>query len=411
MKHIAVIDIGSQTIKTAVAKINGRDKSLQILAIQEIETDGIRKGAVTDINETANSISKVLETLSSVADTRIREAFIGVSDPQINLRQSEGMIIISRADSEVTEEDIKRAYQASETSNVSQNREIIHTIAKDFSVDDEMNIKNPIGMRGLKLKMNALIIEGLLPSMKNVRKVVELAGVNSSGLIFSPLASARAVLTKKQKELGVILLDIGATISTLLVYKDGEVVHGRVLDIGSANITNDIAINLKIQIEIAEKLKIEYGSALPHLVSKKEIVDFESLGISDLKMSRKALAVIINKRLKEFSKILSKELAKIDKNFKVPGGIVITGGGSKLPLMENFFKKELKLPAQIGIPDKIEGFIDKANDPAYASLIGLLLLGGDDLNIEAGGFSQRFLHSSSDESRGFWGRLFKNFLP
>jgi cell division protein FtsA len=411
MKHIAVIDIGSQKIKAAVAKVTGRDNSLQILAIHEVETDGIRKGAVIDINETANSISKLLETLSSLADTRIRGVFIGISDPHINLRNSEGMIIISRADSEVTEEDIKRAYQASETSNVSQNREIIHTIAKDFSVDDETNIKNPIGMRGLKLKMNALIIEGLLPSMKNVRKVVELAGVSSSGLIFSPLASARAVLSKKQKELGVILLDIGATTSSILVYKDGEVIYGRVLDIGSANITNDIAINLKIQTEIAEKIKIEYGACLPHLVSKKEIVDFESLGISDLKLSRKSLAVIINRRLKDFSKILSKELSKLEKNFKVPGGIVITGGGAKLPFIQNFFKKELKLPAQIGISDQVDGFIDKVNDPAYASLVGLLLCGNDDLDQGSEGFSQKFLRSSNDESRGFWGRLFKNFLP
>ncbi|MBI3458711.1 cell division protein FtsA [Candidatus Azambacteria bacterium] len=411
MKYIAAIDIGSQTIKAAVAKITGRDKSLQILAIHEMETDGIRRGTIIDINETANSISGILETLSSLADIRIKEAFIGVSDSQINLRQSEGMIIISRADSEVTEEDIKRAYQAAETSNISQNKEIIHTIAKDFSVDDEMSIKNPIGMRGLKLKINALVVEGLLSSLKNVKRVVELAGVNSSGLIFSPLAGARAVLNRKQKELGVILLDIGATTSSLLVYKDGEVIHGRVLDIGSVNITNDIAINLKIQTEMAEKIKIEYGACLPHLVSKKEIIDFEGLGINDLKMSRKSLAVIINKRLKEFSKILTKELSKIDKNFKVPGGIIITGGGAKLPQIETFFKKELKLSAQIGFPDKVEGFIDKANNSAYASLIGLLLCGLDDLGNENGGFSRKFFRSSGEKSRGFWGQLFKNFLP
>ncbi len=405
MKYIASLDIGSQTIKAAVAKING-SKIIQILAIEETESDGIRKGVIVNIEEAANSIFKLIESVSQIAGVGIKDIYVGVGDTQIGMRSSHGVVIVSRADSEITEDDVKRVYGAVEGLKLPQNREILHLIPKDFVVDGDGGIKNPVGMKGLKLEINALIIEGFTPFIKNLKKAVELSNINSLGTIFSPLASARSVLIKRQKELGVVVLDIGATTSGLAVYKEGEVIYSRVIDIGSAHITNDIAIDLKVQTELAEKLKIEYGVSLPNSVSKKEIIDLETLGLAGLKISRKNIAVIINKRLTEIFKLIKKELDKLEKPLRLPGGIVITGGGSKIPLIVDLVKKEFKLPAQIGFPTGVNG-IDKVDDPSYASLIGLILWGVD---LKKGG-SEGYLGSFDGGVSNFFKMVLKNILP
>lgn len=408
MRYLTALDIGSQTIKGAVVKLNSGKKPLEILAMVEVEGEGIRKGVVVNIEEAANSLFKLSESLSQISGVRAREAYVGVGDPQMTRRDCRGMIIVSRADSEISDEDVKRVYQAAESLNPPQNKEILHIVPKEFIVDGEAGIKNPVGMKGLKLETNALIIEGFSPFVKNLNKAVELAGFYSQGLIFSPLAAARAVLTKRQKELGVIVLDIGSTNSGLVVYRDGEIVSAQIFPVGSAHITNDIAVNFKIQIELAEKMKVEYGAAMPNLISKKEIIDFESLGISNLRVSRKNLSNIINKRLKEIFRLVSKELNSIEKNMKLPGGLILTGGGSKMPLIVDLAKKEFKMPAQIGFPSGIAGLIEKVDDPTHASLVGLLLWG---IDMKRGFGSQGFMTSFDYGPAGFFKKVFKNILP
>jgi len=407
MKYITAIDLGSQTIKGVIAKNGG--KEAQILATAEVPADGVRRGVIVNIEEAANSVAKVLDTLFQISGIRPRDVYVGFGDPQIAVRETKGTIIVSRADQEISEEDVIRAFQAAETINIPQNKEVVHIIPREYVVDGEGGIKDPVGMKGLKLEVNALLIEGFGPFIKNLNKAVELCGVEIAGLVFYPLASARAVLSKRQRELGALVIDIGGTTTGIAVYEDGEVTHAQVLPIGSSHITNDVAIHFKLQIDLAEKIKIEYGASMPTSISKKEILNLEELGINVPGISRKALAAIINRRMKEIFKTVLKELKKFNKNIKFPGGVVITGGGAKIPLVVDLIKKEFKLPAQIGFPEGADGLTSAMDDPRLATLVGLVEWG---IEMKGGSYRRGIFSGTLRSGPGmFLKKVIKNILP
>jgi len=406
---ISGLDIGSSNIRLAVAqKIKGSQK-IEMLGTVSCPSSGIRRGAITDIQGVASSIKSVLEEVERTIGKTISRIYVNIGGSHILTTKNRGVVVISRADGEISQEDVNRVILGAEAISLPKNREIIHVVPQEFIIDEERGIKDPLGMHGIRLEVEALIIHGSASFLKNFNKCLEEAGLKIEDTVISPLSSARAVLSKRQKELGVAMLDIGGGTTGMAVFEEGDLLHTAILPLGSSHITSDIAIGLQIDIDVAERLKVEYGSAMSSEIPKTEKIEFSKVDSGEGEFSRREIAGIIEARLYEIFDMANKELNKIGKASLLPAGAVITGGGSKLPFLVDLAKKVLKLPCQIGFPQESEfgGIIDKINDPSFASTAGLLLWGKDALEREKEG---RFSLSGV----GFGARvrkIFKTFLP
>jgi cell division protein FtsA len=293
-------------------------------------------------------------------------------------------VAVSRADYEIHKDDVDRATIASQAIKLAPNRVVLHAITKEFIVDGVGDIRDPLGMTGNRLEINSLIIDVFEPATKNLTKCVEMAGGIVSGLIFSPLASARSVLSKNQKDLGVVLIDIGFSTTGICVYEEGKLIHAAVLPVGASNITNDLAIVLKTSVIAAEAIKLSFGSALAKEVSGKEIIDLRKIDPNAKNTTtKKKVAEIIETRLAEIFEFVNNELERVGKAGQLPAGVVLVGGGSKMSAIVDLAKHELKLPAQIGVPETAS--LEIANgelnlqieDPEFACAVGLVLWGSE----------------------------------
>jgi len=314
-----------------------------------------------------------MEIAEKMSGINVKKITFAIKSQKTVLENSKGVVAVGRVDGEVSQEDINRSLESVQSFSVPLNREIIHVIPRYYRLDDQENIKNPLGMKGVRLEVNASVVEEQSNYIGNLNKAVYQAGREVKSLVFSPLAAAEAVLDKKQKELGVAVLDIGATSTSLSVFEEDELVYCSVLPIGASHITNDIAIGLRVSIEVAEKVKLEYGSAFAEEISDKKEIDlsrFDSREEGSVYL--KHIVEYIEARLDEIFELVNKELKKAGKAGLLPAGVVLVGGGSKLPGIVDFAKEKLGLPAQIGYPQKIEGLVDKVDDPTFATTIGLL---------------------------------------
>jgi len=370
-KIIVGLDVGTCNIRAAVAMAK-ENAAPQILGVGKVASLGLRKGVVVDIEETVKGIKEALRLAERISGYEIDRVFVSVGGSHISCKMSKGVIAVSRADGEISQEDKERAINAASAISLQPNREILHVLPRRFTVDNQDAIKDPVGMSGVRLETDALIVEGSTPFIKNLIKCVRDAGVDEAGLLLSPLADSRAILTKRQKELGVLLLDLGGGTTGLSVFEEGDILHCQILPVGSMHITNDIAIGLRTSIETAEKLKLEYGSALPETISKKEMIDLTRIGEPEGQASRLQVAEIIEARVCELLDLVNKELKKIDRAGLLPAGVVLVGGGAKLPGLVELVKEKLKLPVQIGFPQGMEGVVDQVDDPGFATVCGLI---------------------------------------
>lgn len=346
---ITAIDIGTTAISTIVAE-KQKDGGIRILGVAQSPTFGMRRGSVVDIDEVAASLKKSIQEASKASGTGIKRAVVGVGGTHINTYDARGVVAISKADGEIAEEDIRRVIQAAENSlPKNPNREIIHIIPREYKIDSDSGIKNPVGMLGIRLEVDAMIVDGSKSALRSVIKCVEGAGVEIEDFIFSSLASAEAVLSKRQKELGVMLLDIGGGTSNYSVWEEGRLVHAGVFPVGGMHITHDIAVGLQVHIDTAEKIKLECGHSVPELFSKKDTIKLVDFGINgnDVYFKRH-IAEIVEARLKDIFEFASKELKRIDRFGLLPAGIVLIGGASRIPGIEEIAKKELRLPIEVG---------------------------------------------------------------
>jgi cell division protein FtsA len=277
---------------------------------------------------------------------------------------------VGRADQEIMVDDVVRVEEAATAIQLPPNREIIQVFPRSYSVDGQTNIKDPVGMNGVRLEVESHIISGSLPAIKNLDRSIHQAGIAIQGQVLVPLAAARAVLTKRQKELGVALVDIGGGTTGVAVYEEGDILYSSVLPVGAGHITNDLAIGLKTSIDIAEKIKLKYVRAHTSKASLSEKVKVEEL---DGEVTRKELQNIAGARLDEIFQLVRAELKKVGKDLMLPGGVVLTGGGAKMPGIEELAKEALQLPAVVGKPEGFSGIVDRINDPAFSAPIGLML--------------------------------------
>ncbi|MDP3991124.1 MAG: cell division protein FtsA [Candidatus Nealsonbacteria bacterium] len=398
-KIITGLDIGSHSIKTlAVARKNG-SQDLEFLGAVEIPSLGIRKGVVFDVEKVSNSVTEALGRLQQDIGRKIEDVYVNIGGSHIFSAPSRGTVIVSRADRRISEEDVNRVVQAAQAFPMPLNNEILEVFPKEFIVDGQGQIKEPRDMQGLKLEAEVLALCGFLPYKKNLAAAVLNANFQVLDVIPSCLASSRAVLTSQQKELGVCLLDIGAGTTDFMIYQEGDLSYAAVFPVGSSHITNDLAVGFKIDVELAEQIKKQFGTCLAKSGNKKEKVETENN--ETLIFSHKMLVNIINARVCEIFDLAQKELKKICPQGMLPGGVVLTGGGAKLPRIVELAKKELKLPARIGLPQGLEGL---EKDPALSTVYGLVLSGGED-----SGGEQRVIQRLS--KGGIFKKIFKVFIP
>src|SRR3989344_3194940 len=370
---ITALDIGTSTIHTIVAEEQRREGGLRILGVGVAPSAGVRRGAIVDIEEAAQAIRKSVDEARRSSGVPIKSVWVSVGGTAIFVSSSRGVVAVSRADGEISHEDVKRAVAAAQSFLPRQpNRETLHIIPRDFKVDNESGIKDPVGMRGVRLEVDTLIIECSSSFLKNLFKCVEGAGLKVEDYVFSPLAAAEAVLNKRQKELGTMLLDIGGSTATFMVFEEGAPIHAGVILVGGNHITNDIAIGMRTQVEVAERGKLAYGSCLSVELPKRDNIRLaEFIEGEDSSYSRRELAEIVEARLQDLYELVQKELKKIGKNQLLPGGVVLVGGSSLLPGLVNMAKQEVKLPVDLGQPLGFYEPLDEKLAPAFSTVFGV----------------------------------------
>lgn len=380
---IAGLDVGSTEIRMVVGQKvdSGEGERLQIIGAVSVPAEGISKGIVNSIEDATSSISACLEKAERLVGVPVSNVWVSLNDPYIKCQRSKGVVAVGKSDGEIVEDDIERAIEAARALSVPPNYEIIHVIPVKFTVDNQQDIKDPIGMNGIRLEVETLIIQALSSQIKNLTKAIYRTGFDIEDLVLSPLASAEAVLSNKQKELGVALVNIGASTTSMAVYEEGELLHTVVLPIGSEHITSDIAIGLRCPINLAERIKLEYGSCRSDKFGKKDEIDISDLAqeeeVNDEMnvISQKYVSEIIEARVEEIFSKIDDELKKIDRSGMLPSGIFLVGGGAKLDGLVDLAKKKLRLPAGLGVPKNIFSVIDKVENPEFLTALGLVVWG------------------------------------
>jgi len=365
------LDIGTGNIKMLVAAKKNGEPGLEVISQAQEPSLGVRKGVVIDVEKVSKNIQSLLDKIEMEIGQKPNSVYVNIGGSHIFSTSSRGTVAVSRADQKISEEDVERVLQAAQTFSLPLNKEILEVFPKEFIVDGEGGIKEVVGMQGVRLETEVLVLGGFSPYKKNLTQAVLNSNLQISDIIPSPLVSCGAVVSQRQKELGVAILDIGAGTSELAVFEEGDLVHLAIFPIGSANITNDIAIGLKTDVDTAEMIKIKYGSSVFKGNDKKERIETEE---EPLVFSQKMLVKIIEARVSEIFEEVQKELKKISKQGLLPAGLVLTGGGANLPKIVELAKKELKLPCRIGRPSDFTGLEE---DPALSTVCGLVLRGAD----------------------------------
>jgi cell division protein FtsA len=402
---VASLDIGSAKIRTVIAVVDGADGDRRVpnvIGVGLSPSLGMRKGHVIDVEELIHNIISSLEDAERMAGVPVNHVFVGMSGSHIESFDSRGVIAISG--SEITVEDIGRVLDAAQAVSIPANRRILHIEPKAYAVDEQKGIKNPLGMTGIRLEVEAHIITGQIQHVKNIEKCIDQAGVDIDALVPATIASAESTLTKRQKELGVIVIDIGAGCTSIAVFEEGTILHSVSLPIAGESVTSDVAIGLRTSIDTAEKIKIEYGSVLPAEMSEREMIDLSSVSKVDTQtVSKKYMAEIMQARYFEIFSLIKAELARIGRSGMLPAGAILTGGAVKAPGVLDLARDVLGLPVQMGFPVDIGGVIEKVDDPAYATALGTLVWGIREDEQHAGGmFRGNFQMKRTVQQVGSW---------
>jgi cell division protein FtsA len=414
---ITGIDIGSTKVATTVAAIS--DSRVSVIGVSgNVISKGINKGNVVDIDAAVEAISSSLERAERMAGVSVSSAFVTINGSHIETQNSHGVVAVNPVkDSEIAPDDVIRVTEAAQAVSLPSSREIIHVIPRDFIVDGQEGIKDPVGMTGIRLEVETNIIHGSSTAIKNLTKCVQQVGVNVEELIYTGLASSEAVLTDTEKELGVILVDVGGGTTSMIAYLEGSPIYSSVLPIGAKHITNDLAIGLRARLEDAEKIKLKISSERPdtsaHVAKgprQPDEFNISEFGLDIESVPRRLLYEIMDARLNEIFSLIALEVKKANLTGKLPAGIVITGGGALTSGIDRVAKNVLKMPVRIGYPKGVTGLIDEIQGPAFAATVGSVLYG---VNFIRSGSVLPFDKSQGKISVNF-SKLFekfRSFLP
>jgi cell division protein FtsA len=366
------LDVGTSTVRCVVGMLDANNPGkISVLGHGSSTNIGMRKGVVVHVDDAAEAIVQAVTEAERLSGIRLNGATVNVNGAHVSGINSKGVIAISAANREITAEDRYRVEEAATIVKLPPNREIIQVFAKNYRLDGQDNIKDPVGMRGVRLEVDTHIVSAATPNLRNLDMAMEKAQVAPHNHTLSSLAAAEAVLSRQQKEAGTVLVDIGAGTTNIVVLEDGEVQHVAVLPMGGANITNDLAIGLKTDLDVAEAVKVRYAT----LDTKKAPQNLR-LKIDNQEHIFKAdeIAMITEARVEELFEYVNKELTRIHRANKLPGGVVLVGGTAKLPGIAEYAREKMQLASRVGNLQSVSGLVDTVADPAYAAAVGLMML-------------------------------------
>lgn len=385
-KVLCGIDVGSSKIATLIATV-GEDNRINLIGVAATNSRGVKKGQIVDIEAVVEAVTESVESAERMAGYSVSSVYVSMGGPQIESINSHAVVAVAQPDSEITPHDIARVNEAARAIALPAAREILHVIPRTFTVDGQEGISDPIGMTGVRLETDTHIITGSSTAMRNLAKCVGMVGVDVEELVFSGMASAQAVLTETEKELGVILVDIGGETTDIVIFVDGAMAYSAVIPLGGRHVTSDIAVGLRISLESAEKIKQGLGKVpkAPVMPDEKDskdkkkeedLLDIKALGITEdiQKISRKAVVDgIIRPRLQEIFKYIGKEIKKSGYGAQTPSGLVICGGGALTVGVLEQAKYVLGFPARLGRIEGLIGLVDEIDSPSFATSAGLIL--------------------------------------
>jgi cell division protein FtsA len=388
------LDVGTSVVRCVIGVVDASNPNkLSIIGHGSAANTGMRKGVVVQVDEASDAVAHAIAEAERISGVRVQGATVNVNGTHVSGLNSKGVIAISAANREITADDRLRVEEAATIVQLPSNREIIQVFAQNYRLDGQENIKDPVGMHGVRLEVDAHIVTAATPNLRNLDMAVDKAEVAIHNHTLSGLAAAEAVLQRQQKEAGTVLLDIGSGTTNVVVLEDGEVQHVAVLPMGGQHITNDLAIGLRTDLDIAEAVKLQHanlGSAVP-----KRDIRVKAHG-QDHVFKAEDIAMITEARVEELFEYVNKELARIHKAHKLPGGVVLVGGTSKLPGIAEFAKEQLQLAARVGTLQPLSGLVDTVADPGYCTAVGLMILDmlllPETVSAASGGAADRTLH-------------------
>lgn len=407
ISQISVVDLGSSKITCVIATRSQDDAALRVVGVSSIASKGIRKSQIVDIEDAIEAVTESVESAERMAGLSVKDVTVSVSGIHIESQNSKGLVAVQNPDGEISQDDVSRVVEAAKAVPLPPQREILHVIPRFFLVDNQEGIKDPIGMSGVRLEAEAHLVTGSSVNLKNLSKVMSEIGVDTNGVTFAGLASSVSTLSDTEKELGVVMVDIGGGTTSLCVYLDGALSHSAVIPVGAKNITNDIAIGLRLSLDSAEIIKRNLAPET-HIAkvldpknpsSKKQAdeIDLHKLGLKDAprKISRKAVVEgIVRPRLNEIFELIKAELIKAGMGGKTPAGLVLTGGGALTYGLSETARKILNMQSRIAIPSGLTGLVDEIKTPEYATVAGLLILSGSAESSPSRGPGFKFLKFS-----------------
>jgi len=399
------IDIGTTTVRTVVAHIDGSTGVPTIVGVGHAPNSGMRKGVVVNLNGPAQAIDDALGEAERMSGYQVDAATISVNGTHILSTHADGMVAVGAADHEITRDDLLRIEEVATIGKVPANREILDVIPHAYKLDGQDNIKDPIGMTGTRLEIDAHVISALTPYLVNVQKAAETAKVEPHAVVVSAIAAARAVLGEQQLENGVAVIDMGGATTGISIYEEGDLQYTAVIPVGGVNITNDLAIGLKTDPEVAEKIKLEHASAVAR--SEDSVVNIKHDG-EVLTFSTNDIDEIVEARLEEIFEAIQHQLKKAGRAGKLPSGVVLTGGGAQLKHVVDYAKNFLGLAARIGKPTGYGGVADDIEKPAFATAIGLMLFDAERIAVDGRSGSKK-AKSSVKNAQGLVTKLFARF--
>lgn len=407
-KFAVGLDVGTENVRAVVATV-GKDGAISVVGYNEGPNNGMRKGVVANLTGPGESIDRMLGEVERMSGYEVNSAYVSINGANVMSTMAEGMVALGPDDHEISDADLDRVEQAAVVGRVPANRDILDVLPLSYTLDGQSGIKDPIGMVGSRLEMRASVLSVLAPNALNLRKATERARVTAEKLVPSVVAAARAVLTEKQMENGVAIVDLGSATTSVAIYEEGDLQYVGVIPVGSHNITNDLAIMLKIDTDVAEDIKRRFvAKGVNGETPEGEIVVHR--GREELVFSRTEVNQIIEDRLAEIFDSVRKEIKSAKYDRKLPEGVVLVGGGAKLKDIAVYAREALEASIKIGLPKKLGGVADAIEKPEYAAAIGLAIIAATESGQEVQSKSKQHKKSSSKKpSTGFLGKIFKKF--
>ena len=383
--RVVGLDLGTTKICVVIAELRG--EGIEIIGYGHRPSDGLRRGMVVDAEKTVQAVKGAVHQAELMAGIKIEAVYAGISGEHIRGFDSRGSIAVVDGGLEITEEDRNRVVEAARTVAIPFDREVLHVLPQEFSIDNQTGIRDPVGMPGVRLESSVHIVTGAVTSVRNISRNIQRTEIEVNGLILEPLASSRAVLREEEREVGVCVVDIGGGTTDLAIHSEGSVRRTAVVGVGGQNATSDIAICLRTSWPLAEDLKCRYGTALPECADEKDVVELKGVsGRKPVEVARRDLATIVEARMEEIFAMVRREIDYSGYGDRLGAGIVLTGGGALVEGAAELAERSIGIPVRLGVPAAFNGVGEGLANPCFATVLGLVLMAAD--KADSGGFRQ-----------------------